>query len=331
LLSACGSSSKAASSDSTSAVSAESAEAATGGTTAGETVIIHIANPATAWNIAFDVAYQEGFLQEAFADQNVEFELIETGGPAATDALLSGTIDIVVGLGDQPLISALQGKQTDIRILATSVISPNNGIVVAADSDITSVEDLAGKAISVGVGSAAHKILLYQLAEHGLSADDVEITNISAATEAVAALASGDLDAIFVDGANFVQAEEKGFGKVLEQSPYYSYNFYVTSGTFYDEHEDWVVLFLQALEQGYEFFLENEEQSYQDIADLLGLELSDIQVATQNADVSVGLSDDAIQDLYNTNQFIVDQGLGSVLLTEDEINAQISDLVNTIG
>lgn len=82
-------------------------------------------------------------------------------------------------------------------------------ILVAPDSSITSVADLAGKKVAVARGSSAHGHLIQQLEKAGVSVDDVEI-NLLQPSDAKAAFQNGQVDAWAVWDPYSSQAELEG-------------------------------------------------------------------------------------------------------------------------
>ena len=74
-------------------------------------------------------------------------------------------------------------------------------IVVLADSDIHSVDDLAGRNVSIGdIGSGVEANSLQVLAAHGLTVDDINVQNLGFAPSADA-MRDGRLDAVFLTTA----------------------------------------------------------------------------------------------------------------------------------
>ncbi|MCL2828426.1 MAG: TAXI family TRAP transporter solute-binding subunit [Oscillospiraceae bacterium] len=74
-------------------------------------------------------------------------------------------------------------------------------VVVAADSGIYSVEDLAGRRVSIGdVGSGVEANAIHVLGIHGLSVDDISVLNLGFSASADA-MRDRQLDAFFVTSA----------------------------------------------------------------------------------------------------------------------------------
>ncbi|RBW48696.1 ABC transporter substrate-binding protein [Marinobacter sp. F3R11] len=133
---------------------------------------------------------------------DVEYDIVfrdYDSGPPITNQMLAGKLEFGV-MGDYPLIvngAKFQetGKQETrfIGVTGYNLRGTGNGIVVPIDSDTQSLSDLAGKNLSVPVGSAAWGMTLKALSEAGLS-DKVKIVNQSPAVGA-ANIQAGRIDA----------------------------------------------------------------------------------------------------------------------------------------
>ncbi|MDL0431435.1 ABC transporter substrate-binding protein [Marinobacter sp. TBZ242] len=134
--------------------------------------------------------------------EGVDYEIVYRdydSGPPITNQMLAGKLEFGV-MGDYPLIvngAKFQetGKQETrfIGVTGYNLRGTGNGIVVPIDSDAQSLADLAGKTLSVPVGSAAWGMTLKALSEAGLS-DKVQIVNQSPSVGA-ANIQAGRIDA----------------------------------------------------------------------------------------------------------------------------------------
>lgn len=120
----------------------------------------------------------ERYLPSKGKYQGISYNIVwedYTSGPPITNKMLSGKLDIGV-MGDYPLlVNGARFQETrSLRSLLVSMTGYNylgsgNSVVVPADSDIFSFEDLEGHRVSVPFGSAAHGMLLKALVDRGLS------------------------------------------------------------------------------------------------------------------------------------------------------------------
>lgn len=118
--------------------------------------------------------------------------LIETGDADLAFVLSDTAYD--AGQGNDPFEAAIE---------AFTIVTLYNNythIVVNADKGIASVEDLAGKTVSVGSpGSGTEVIALRVLEAAGISADDLKMEQLGAG-ESAGAMKDGLLDAFFWSG-----------------------------------------------------------------------------------------------------------------------------------
>jgi NitT/TauT family transport system substrate-binding protein len=123
-----------------------------------------------------------------------------SSGSPITNQMLANKLDFGV-MGDYPLIvngaKFQKTKSLETLYIAGTGYNLNgsgNAIVVPVNSDVYTLADLKGKAISVPVGSAAWGMTLKALQDIGLSKDDVLIKNQSPPVGA-ANIAQGKIDA----------------------------------------------------------------------------------------------------------------------------------------
>lgn len=296
-----------------------------------EKKVIRVANfPASIWNAQFIVAYQNGLFDKVFADQNVSVEVIEfQNGPAANEAFIAGDIDIVNGIGDQPIVIGI-GNGVETTILAGAAKQGKNiGIVAPANIGIQSVGDLKGKKIGVFVGTYVHKSLIGILNDAGISEEDVEIVNITSTSDADAAFASNDIDAYLAMSAYYIhtKVDIEGFIKVADCSKHPAYSYIVAADSFVAENADIVKSFLEALYEAELWLNENKDKSYDVVAEFSGLETERVKYTNQDADIILEWDEDYEQNLYDTNIFLAQHGMIATQLSDEEIKKHIDTSV----
>ncbi len=119
--------------------------------------------------------------------KGVDYEIVYkdyTSGPPITNQMLAGKLAFGV-MGDYPLIvngakfeKTGRSESRFIAVTGYNLKGTGNGIVVPVESDVYSLEQLAGKSISTPVGSAAWGMTLKVLRDNGLM-DKVELKNQS--------------------------------------------------------------------------------------------------------------------------------------------------------
>jgi ABC-type nitrate/sulfonate/bicarbonate transport system substrate-binding protein len=143
-----------------------------------------------------------------FANNGVDAELIYTSGALSMQALIAGSVDLVLGSIFDPL-SAIAGG-ADVVVIG----SFNNSLpyVMAARSDVRAVKDLRGRKIGVrsltGPATATTQLILE---ENGLDPKrDVQILRVGGTAVRLAALKDGQIDAALIDEAVSHQAKQNG-------------------------------------------------------------------------------------------------------------------------
>ena len=175
----------------------------------------------------FRVGYQKGSAILVIAKQREVFEkrLKKLGvdnvkwvefqfGPPLLEALGAGAVDIGV-VGDTPPIFA-QAAGANLVYVASAPASAS-AILVPKDSAIKVVADLKGKKVAIAKGSSSHNLTVQALAKDGLSFDDIEPVYLAPA-DAVAAFATGGVDAWAIWDPYFAIAENKHNARMLVDS-----------------------------------------------------------------------------------------------------------------
>lgn len=182
----------------------------------GEAVTINVAYfDSFVWSYYIQIAQKYGIWDSVFGDDPVNVQLTSfSSGPEVNEAITAGDIDIAINEGDQPFLSGV-ANGVDLTILSTELRQEKTLILVAdSNSEIQSAADLKGKNIAVPLGTYVHKSLIGVLQDNGISVDDVQLTNISAAGDAVAAIENGDVDAYI--GTIFSLYSEIQDGKIKQ-------------------------------------------------------------------------------------------------------------------
>ncbi|MGP4111579.1 ABC transporter substrate-binding protein [Streptomyces sp. 4N509B] len=160
------------------------------------------------------LADERGYFEDAGID--IEFERLESG-PALTNALATGQLDaagisVTPGLYSamsQGLGSKIVGDKQSLRtgFSATRLVASPE--LVGANT-AESLENLQGRTIAISARASGVYLLLNDLlAQHGMTLDDVEVTELSYANMA-GALSSGAVDAAIMLEPFLTQAVGSG-------------------------------------------------------------------------------------------------------------------------
>ncbi|MFM0325904.1 ABC transporter substrate-binding protein [Caballeronia glebae] len=133
-----------------------------------------------------------------FKDEGLDIEIADfAGGAKALQAAVGGSADVVSGAFEHTLL--LQAKNQYFREFVLQGRAPQIVLAVSkkAMPNYKSVADLKGKKIGVTApGSSTSIMASFVLAQAGLKATDVSFIGVGAGAGAIAALQSGQIDAI---------------------------------------------------------------------------------------------------------------------------------------
>ena len=185
---------------------------------------------------------------------DVEWSDYSSGAPI-TQMMLARKLDFGV-MGDYPLVvngarfqATAKERSYLIALTNYNLTGAGNGIVVPANSSIKSVADLAGKAISVPIGSAAWGMLFEMADDAHIPMDKFHVVNQDPMV-GIASIATGKIaaHADFCPISEFM--EYKGTGRMIYSGAStnipYLHGIVVTKA-FADKHPAIVVAYVKAL------------------------------------------------------------------------------------
>lgn len=214
---------------------------------------------------------EEGWLEETLGD-DVEVTWIQSSGSAAAnDALRSGSLDVGSTAGSAALLARANGSP----IKTIDVYSQPNwsAIVVAADSDIQSADDLRGKNIAANAGTDPYFFLLQTLAEAGIGLDEVTITQLQHA-DGKTALEAGTVDAwAGLDPLMSASVVNAGSRIVYDNPDFNSYGFLNATESFLETSPDLAQLVVDAYEKARQWAADSPDDAAAIFADVAGIDL----------------------------------------------------------
>ncbi|TKV60839.1 ABC transporter substrate-binding protein [Nakamurella flava] len=289
---------------------------------------------------------QELLLQSAgLADTpyRTEFSLFQ-GGNLQLEALGADAIDLASASEIPPIFAAQSGGPGSLTISAVRQGNTlTQEVVVPEGSTIASVEQLKGRKVAYVQNTTAHYFLYQSVAAAGLQWSDIEAVPLST-SDGLAALLSGQVDALASYGNAVITAHAKGATTLVDARDILSGNFlYVTRPAtnadpatkaaildFYDRLEkgfawarshpdDWAAVIAretkQPVEQARQVFVDGEQQrpshfvptSAQAIASQRKIVDTFVQAGILTATVDIGQ--------YWTTEY--DQGLQAIQAASD--------------
>jgi NitT/TauT family transport system substrate-binding protein len=133
-----------------------------------------------------------------FADEGLEVEIAAfAGGSKALQSLMGGSSDVASGAYSNTLTMAAKGQK--LKNFVVQVRYPALTIAVSkkVGDRYKSLKDLKGMKIGVSApGSSTHMVVSHLLSKVGLTSDDVSIIGVGTSAAAVAAIQTGEIDAI---------------------------------------------------------------------------------------------------------------------------------------
>jgi sulfonate transport system substrate-binding protein len=221
------------------------------------------------------IIMEEGWLEDALADEGVEVEWVQSAGSnRANEGLRAGALDIGSTAGSAALLARSNG--TPIQTISLYTQPEWAAIVVPADSPIDDVSDLAGASIAATLGTDPYFFLLQALDEAGIGIGDIEVQNLQHA-DGRSALEQGNVDAwAGLDPIMAASEEESDTELIYRNIDFNTWGFLNATETFLEESPELAQLVVNAYERARVWALQNPEETAQLLADAASI---DIEVA----------------------------------------------------
>ncbi len=268
-----------------------------------------------------DFAQQNGQLDQYFEDYDVELEVNELqSGPIANEAFAAGEADFAV-MGHMPAITGI-ASDYGVKIIGIATKSDYSGtVVVPADSDVSSIEDLKGKKVGTYIGGSWHYILSVYLQNVGLTLDDIELLNTT--QETASGIRTGELDAGVIGPDTALVLVNEGSGKVIAETP--GEPLYATisaSEEFIADHPDLTKAYLKALKGSYEYINDNLDDYFAYYEEQTGTTTDSLRATWDLTDRTVRSFDDSdIQAIDNLIEWMKNEEfISSDIKADDAID-----------
>lgn len=224
------------------------------------------------------VVKHEGWLEEAFPDTDIEWQLFDSGG-SVNEAVVAGSIDI--GLAGSSPVS--RGLSTEIEYQVPwihDVIGEAEALVVNPDSGASSLEDLAGLTIATPLASTSHYSLLAALEGAGVDPADVDVIDAEP-DDIYAAYTRGDIDGAYVWNPNLASIVADG-GEILVTSAELAeegvttYDLAVVTNEFAEEFPDAVQTWVDTQDRAVRLIQDDPDAAAEAIGAELNLEPDEV-------------------------------------------------------
>lgn len=272
---------------------------------------VNIAIQPSASFIPLYVAREKGWLEEAFSNIGVtvnwnDFE----SGPPMNESLAAGTSDIGV-VGDVPVVSAIAAGQNNEVIAIASHAPESYGVVVAADSDISSAADLKGKVVATTIGSTSHEHLDFLFDQEGIDINkDVELVNISTG-DAASVLENHEADAVAVWEPTITRLLDDGVAKIISTGSdcgLLGVNPIVARAEFAQNNKEIIKIFLEQYARAIKETDNLDEDTLNKVAKDLSLTAEQVTKILPKYDYVLRVTDEDAPNLQKTIQFLVKIG-----------------------
>ena len=176
---------------------------------------VHIAvgGKAAFYYLPLTIAEQLGYFKAEGLDVTIsDF----AGGSAALRSVVGGSADVVSGAYEHTI--SLQGKKQFFQafVLQGKLPQISLGVATAKAAGYKSPKDLKGMKIGVSApGSSTNNLVKQMLVKAGLKSTDVSIVGVGTGAGAIAALKSGQIDAISNVDPVMTKLEQDGAVKIV--------------------------------------------------------------------------------------------------------------------
>jgi sulfonate transport system substrate-binding protein len=258
------------------------------------------------------VAKHKGFIDEELAKIGEKADIKWSSfaaGPPINESFAAGQQDFGF-LGDVP---AIIGKSAGIntRIIALTSAGPTSlAVIVPTKSGIRSPKDLKGKKVAVVKGSYAHHLLLLVLQKGGLTANDIELINLSQADIATAII-NGNVDAAAVWEPLLTKLTVQGSVRVLADGTGIKKGVLVIIGTndFVTKNRAKTKALLRAYERGVVFIKAHPQEAASLIAADVNLPADLLVKVFQKLDYNPAIQPEDIAEIKKSELFLRSSGL----------------------
>lgn len=186
---------------------------AQGGRPEKSRVAIAVGGKASFYYLPLTIAEQLGY----FKAEGLDVEISDfAGGARALQAVVGGSADVVSGAYEHTINLQNKGQQFQAFVLQGRAPQIALGVSAKTLPDYRSVADLRGRRIGVTApGSSTNMMANLVLARAGLKAADVSFIGVGTSAGALAAVRSGQIDAICNIDPVMTMLEQKGDVRIV--------------------------------------------------------------------------------------------------------------------
>ena len=179
-------------------------------------VRLAVGGKTTLYYLPLTIAEQLGF----FRDEGLALEISDfPGGAKALQALMGRSVDVVAGAFEHTIVMQTLAQKIQAFVLQGTNPGISLGIAAAKAAAYSWPKDLRGMRVGVSApGSSTQMLVNHLLNSVGLTPDDVSIVGVGTGAQAVAAMRSGQLDAISNVDPVMMLMEKLGLIKIVAET-----------------------------------------------------------------------------------------------------------------
>lgn len=251
---------------------------------------------------------------ELWAEYGLEVEhILFSSGAENNEALIAGSVDINCG-ADSKTIALFNAIPDDALIIGTVQRGNRYTTIVRADSTYQSWDDLIGKTVATRFGTGAEAVIRKYYDREGYQWEDFDYVNLKI-EDMIAALENGQIEAFTAWAPTPEIAEANGVGRMLRtygDVALVPASIHTTKEFAYN-NEDAIINFLAVHLEKAKLIQENPEEAARiasEAAAEKGVTVSpDAFVKVYGrVDFSIDFDDSIINAIYDTADFLLDQG-----------------------
>lgn len=269
----------------------------------------HVPSPLTTPHYT---AIEEGFYRE----QGFDAEMVQMPGPQIGKALLNERIE--VGSSATTPAAYQRANNLSLRLVAERASFTRNGsggayLVATEDSGVTSSEDLQGKTICLSTSGGMGELWIAMWADENnyTQGEDFQVTYLGDETQYQTALASGSVDACYLDvsAPTYTMLDENVGVRIIDRMPRGDWvaAFVSVRKNWIEEEPEKLRRFLTAYKNAAEYARENPDERIEHVAKYTSLSEETLREATLPS-VSGDLAID-VRDLEQVQSLMAENGM----------------------
>jgi NitT/TauT family transport system substrate-binding protein len=179
-------------------------------------VALAVGGKTTLYYLPLTIAERLGY----FKDEGLDVEISDfPGGAKALQALMGGSADVVSGAYEHTIVMQTLAQKVQAFVLQGTNPGLELGVVKARAGQYKWPRDLKGWKVGVSApGSSTHMLVNHLLNSVGLRPEDVSIVGVGTGAQAVAAVKSGELDALSSVDPVMMLLEKQGLIEIVVET-----------------------------------------------------------------------------------------------------------------